>query len=303
MLNALPGCGSSSQGGSSASAATPSSASAASGSGAASGTATGATYQQPTDIVVPEATTDSINVAGANEGWVSASATSASRLKFQVACGDMVYNYDLPNDGTPTVFPVNMGNGAYVFRIMQNTTGNKYVELDRAEIEVALANEFAPFLLPNQICSYKKSSACVAKARELAAKATNEGQVVELICTYVAENVTYDTEKAEVLSKASGYIPDPDETLATGKGICFDYAALSAAMLRSLGMPTKVMTGYVGAKQLYHSWIMVYADGTWKTAAFSVSPNSWSRCDVTFASTGATEYSGSGIDYIDRYTY
>ena len=304
VLNALPGCGSSTQGGAStASAAPPAGSPGNASASAAASSATGAAYQQPTDITIPEATDEGIDVANANSGWVSASAESAARLKFQVACGEMVYNYDLPNDGTPTLFPVNMGNGTYLFRIMQNTSGNKYVELDRAEAEVELANENAPFLIPNQICSYTKSSACVAMARELTASATNEGQIVETICTYVANHVTYDTAKAEELSKSSGYIPDPDETLATGKGICFDYAALSAAMLRSLGMPTKVMTGYVGDEQLYHSWIMVFADGTWKTAVFSISPKTWSRCDVTFASTGATAYAGSGINYTDRYTY
>ena len=76
-----------------------------------------------------------------------------------------------------------------------------------------------------------------------------------------------------------------------------------AAMLRSMGIPAKVVTGYVGEENLYHAWIMVYIDGTWETAVFSVTPNTWSRCDVTFASTGATKYTGSGTSYTDRYTY
>ena len=46
-----------------------------------------------------------------------------------------------------------------------------------------------------------------------------------------------------------------------------------------------------------------HIDGTWQTASFSVSPKSWSRCDVTFASVGETSLTGSGDGYIDRYTY
>ena len=189
------------------------------------------------------------------------------------------------------------------FRIMMNTEGNSYVEYYWADAYVELSSEFAPFLIPNQFCSYVPSSACVEKARELTNDATNQGEAVRNICEFVARNTSYDKAKAEKLANESGYVPNPDETLATGRGICFDYASLSAAMLRSMGLPAKVVTGYVGEENLYHAWIMVYIDGTWETAVFSVTPNNWSRCDVTFASTGATKYTGSGTSYTDRYTY
>ena len=263
----------------------------------------GADYTQPSSVDVPSYSAGGIDTSGVNEGWVSASAESGARLKFQVMCGDATYNYDMPNDGTPALFPINMGNGSYTFRIMQNTEGNSYVELDCATADVSLSDEFAPYLIPNQICDYDADSACVAKARDLTANAKNEAEVVMIICTYVADNVKYDEAKARELSNSTGYIPDPDDTFTSGSGICFDYASLSAAMLRSVGIPTQIITGYVGDEQLYHAWIMVYVDGTWQTAEFSVSPNSWSRCDVTFASTGATQYSGSGNNYTDRYTY
>ena len=41
-------------------------------------------------------------------------------------------------------------------------------------------------------------------------------------------------------------LPSVDETLKTKKGICFDYAALMTAMLRSQGIPTKLEIGYQG---------------------------------------------------------
>lgn len=263
----------------------------------------GADYVQPAEVTVPYPAYDGIDTSGVDGGWVFASAWSDARLKFQVTCGDMTYNYDLPNDGTPTAFPINMGDGYYQFRVMMNTEGNNYVELNSTGASVALWSEFAPFLVPNQFCNYTPTSACVEKARELTADSTNEGEAVQAICMYVAQNTSYDKAKAEELKNSSGYIPFPDDTLATHTGICFDYASLSAAMLRSMGFPTKVVTGYVGDEQLYHAWIMVYADGDWHTAQFSVNPNEWSRCDVTFASTGSTQYTGSGSGYTDKYTY
>ena len=57
---------------------------------------------------------------------------------------------------------------------------------------------------------------------------TKDTEALELIYNLVVDNVTYDREKASTV--AAGYLPDIDETLETGKGICFDYAALISSM-------------------------------------------------------------------------
>ena len=268
--------------------------------------ATGASYKQPQKVFIPtmEASdATAIDTTGLSAGYVGASAKSSSRLKFQVNCGDMTYNYDLPSDGTPTYYPLNMGDGEYGFRIMQNIEGTSYAELDSTYEKVKLDSEFGPFLAPNIYCSYEAGSDCVKKALSITKSCKNEGEVVREVCTYVADHITYDYDKAKVLAKSSGYIPDPDATLKEGKGICFDYAALSAAMLRCLGIPAQVVTGYVSPDNLYHAWTMVYIDGSWKSALFSISPKKWSRCDVTFAAAGASSVTGSGTDYTDRFIF
>ena len=274
----------------------------------ASGTSeepTGAAFALPEKLIMPQVSADgnSIDTSHASEGYVVVHYLSDTRLKFQVAKDDMVYNYDFPQDGTPTVFPVNMGDGTYLFRIMKNTSGNDYVEVDSVEENISLTSEYAPFLIPNQYCDYDEDSACVAKARELAGNAENQAEALRCICDYIMENVTYDSVKAEKLSTVSGYVPDPDETLASGTGVCYDYASLGAAMLRSLGFPTKIITGYVTPGDLYHAWIMVYVDGSWKTGEFSVNPDTWSRVDLTFAASGSTEFTGDGTSYTERYVY
>ena len=266
---------------------------------------TGAAFTPPETIALPDVPEegDAIDASHMPQGYIEARQSSAARLKFQVSKGDMVYNYDLPNDGTATVFPVNMGDGKYLLRIMRNTDGNNYVETNSVETEVTLENEYAPFLLPNQFCNYNADSACVAKARELTANASNQGEAVQKICEYIIDNVSYDQEKAAALTTTTGYVPNPDETLATGKGVCFDYASLGAAMLRSMGLPTKIITGYVSPGDLYHAWIMIYVDGSWKTGEFSVNPDSWSRVDLTFAASGSSEFTGDGTNYTERYVY
>ena len=244
-----------------------------------------------------------IDTSSVAEGYVAASATSSSRLKLQVSSGGNSANYDLPQSGTPIVAPLTFGDGSYEFRVMQNTSGNSYVELYRTTANVQLESEFAPFLRPNLFCNYNADSACVAKARELVANAQNQGEAVEAICTYVVSSISYDEAKAQQLKEASGYVPDPDATLSSQTGICFDYASLGAAMLRSQGIPTKIVTGYVSPNDIYHAWIMVYIDGTWKSAQFSVEKDTWSRVDLTFASGGGSSNVGDGKSYSDRYTY
>lgn len=266
---------------------------------------TGAAFEPPATLLMPTVSADGaqIDTDHISDGYIVVHCVSDTKLKFQVKKDDMVYNYDFAADGTPTVFPVNMGDGDYLLRIMKNTSGNDYVELDRAEVNVKLDSEYAPFLIPNQYCDYDEQSACVAKARELTKDAENEADALSRICNYIMENVSYDTAKAEKLSTVNGYIPNPDETLSTGEGVCFDYASLGAAMLRTLGFPTKIITGYVTPGDLYHAWIMVYVDGSWKTGEFSVNPDTWSRVDLTFAASGSTEFTGDGTSYTERYVY
>ncbi len=244
-----------------------------------------------------------IDTSAVNDGYVAVSATNSSRLKLQVSAGGQSANFDIPNNGESAVCPLSFGSGTYQFRVMQNTSGNNYVELYSTTANVQLTSEFAPFLCPNMYCDFSEGSACVTKARELVANAQNQGDAVQAICTYVVENVTYDEAKATKLKEATGYVPSPDSTLASGTGICFDYASLGAAMLRSQGIPTKIVTGYVSPDSIYHAWIMVYIDGTWKSAQFSVSQNEWSRVDLTFAASGSSANVGDGKSYTDRYTY
>ena len=207
---------------------------AASADGFDPGTTSGPAWSMPASALLAPFSADAasagspvIDASHASEGYVAASATSDARLKLQVASGDMSYNYDLPSDGTPIVVPLNMGDGAYRIRVMQNTSGNNYVELHAVDLDVTLESEFAPFLRPNVFCDYDDASASTAKARELAADAANEGDVMRDVCTWVASSITYDYDKAAELSGTSGYVPNPDETLASGTGISVSYTHLT----------------------------------------------------------------------------
>lgn len=237
-----------------------------------------------------------------SQGYVSVSAVSDHRLKFQVVFGDVKYSYDLPSDGTPQCYVLQSGSGPYTFRVMQNTTEDKYAEVYSTTVSVQLEDELAPFLRPSQMVNYSSESDCVAKAAELAAQASTESGVVANIYSYIQNNIDYDTVKAETVQ--AGYLPDPDETFHSGKGICYDYASLAAAMLRSQGIPTKLITGYVQPGELYHAWNMIWLKETgWITVKIEAPAHSWERIDLTFAAGASAAYTGDGTGYTDRLTY
>ncbi len=245
----------------------------------------------------------SIDTSAVSEGYVAVSGHSDVRLKFQVIKDDMTYNYDLASDGTPSIFPLQSGNGYYAFRVMENIVDNKYAVAFETGADVTLIDEFQPYLRPSDYADYSQDSECVKKAEELAFSADTASDVISAVYDFVCKTVTYDTPKAETVE--SGYLPDPDETMTTGKGICFDYATLAASMLRSQGIPTKIIFGYVAPDDLYHAWNMFYTTETgWVTVEFKVNSDNWARMDLTFSANGSdSKFIGDGTNYSDVYEY
>lgn len=110
-------------------------------------------------------------------------------------------------------------------------------------------------------------------AAELTAGMTDNLEKVQTIYDYVVQNISYDRLLAAKVQ--SGYLPDIDQVLAKKKGICFDYAALMSAMLRSQEVPTKLVVGYTGS--VYHAWINVYSEEEgWIDAAIYFDGQEWS---------------------------
>ena len=223
--------------------------------------------------------------SGLSRGYVAVRAKSDKRMKFQICCGEDKYNYDL-SDGEATVFPLNMGDGSYTFRLMEQVSGTKYACSWSQSADVSMEDEFQPYLRTSQIVPYSESSDCVKLARELASACDTDAEMASAVYDYLVKNVKYDNKKAKTVQ--SGYLPVPDETLKTGKGICFDYAALAAAMLRSVGIPCRLITGYVD-EETYHAWNSFYlSEQGWVTVEIKAQPKSWQRVDITFAAGGTS---------------
>lgn len=98
---------------------------------------------------------------------------------------------------------------------------------------------------------------------------------------WVAYNTTYDIEEYRhpELYVYHGAI----YSLVLKKGVCHDYAGLTAAMGRSLGIQTKVVHGsYKGG---YHAWNQFLIDGRWIPCDSTM--NKW---DTDISSTDYTTY-------------
>ena len=252
-----------------------------------------------------EAATDcgalKLDDSGLSQGYVAVLAQSEKRMKFQILSGEETYNYDLPS-GKAQVFPLNMGSGSYTFRLMEQIEGTKYACTWSGSRQVKLEDEFEPFLRPSRMVAYTEESQCVTLTKELALSCETDTELASSVYEYLVDNIRYDKQKAATVQ--SGYLPDPDETLETGKGICFDYAALAAAMLRSAGIPCKLITGYV-ENDVYHAWNCFYLESQgWVTVQIAASPDTWQRVDITFAASGTpTNALQDDSRYTPRFTY
>lgn len=241
-----------------------------------------------------------MDFTNASEGFVKISNTSAKkRLKVQVIKNNTTYNYDLKNGGKTEIYPFQLGDGSYKVRVLENTTGNKYTPLAEQTIDIKLGNPFAPFLKPSQYILYGNDWATVKKAAELTKGKKTDKEKIEAIYKYIVKNIKYDTQKAATVQ--TGYLPNVDETLKSQKGICFDYAALLSAMLRSQGIPSRMIIGTVSPKDINHAWNEVYTpeDG-WTTIKIEFKGNQWNRMDSTFGASGGDDiqkFIGNGQNY------
>ena len=217
----------------------------------------------------------------------------------------VTYTYNQSLTGDYDIFVLSDGSGSYKISVFENISGTSYSTAFSYTINVTLKDEFAPFLRSNKYVNYSSATKVVAKAAELCADQTKTNSKIQAIYKYVISNYGYDYELAKTVK--SGYIPDLDKDFASKKGICFDYAATMTAMLRSQGVPTKMVFGYTGS--VYHAWINTWSSDTgWVTGSIYFNGKDWKLMDPTFASTAKSsaeimKYIGNGANYTAKYIY
>ena len=246
-----------------------------------------------------------LDISDTDQGYLTAVSDSTDQMtNVQLTAEDgVVYSYFI-NPGESAVIPFSSGSGTYQVSCYQQISDSQYAALYADTLEIKLANEFLPFLYPNQYVNFTPDSEASKLALSMVSEDTSDIDALQTIYNYVVSHVTYDYDLADTV--ASGYLPVVDETLQTGKGICFDYAALTTAMLRSCDIPCKLQIGYAG--DIKHAWINVYIRSRgWVDKAVEFSGDSWSRMDPTFDSNSEDkdtiqEYIGDNDNYTVQFT-
>ena len=240
-----------------------------------------------------------------DSGYICAKSLIAPTLvKVLVKFSGVQYQYALRDSNDYVTIPLSEGNGNYDVSFWENLYDDSYAAIFSQNLDVTLSDPFLPFLHPNQFVNYRSSDRAVALSQELTANNNGIVNTISDIYLYIIKNIKYDFEKAA--SVASYYIPVIDETLETKKGICFDYAVLTASMLRAQRIPSKLVIGYAGSA--YHAWIEVYSSEEGWIKKIYFDGENYVLMDPTFASAGGgqvdiTSIIGDGENYNPRFYY
>ncbi|WP_312647965.1 transglutaminase domain-containing protein [Aminipila sp.] len=248
-----------------------------------------------------------VDASNINQGYIMIKYSGKNqKLKVQIVkSSGTTYTYNLNARDAYEVFPLTDGDGSYSLKVFENVSGAKYSQAFSKDLNVKLANQYLPFLYPNQYVNFNASSDAVKKGIEVTKSTNDDLEKVQLVYDYTVGALTYDKVKAANVQ--SGYLPNVDAVLAAKKGICFDYASVMATMLRSQNIPCKLVVGYTG--NVYHAWINVYTpESGWIDGMIFFDGKKWQLMDPTFASSGKKsesimKYIGDSSNYTAKYAY
>ncbi len=193
-----------------------------------------------------------VDLSNASQGYFLASISKASktRFKLRVEKGKETLTYDLNGDCRYEVFPFQLGDGKYEISLYKNVSGKKYSSAGKITVKVELDEEQVCFYYPNQYVCYTPETEPVGMADKLCDGKT-EVESYEEVCGFIAKGFVYDYIKAATIK--AGMLPDIDGCYLKRMGVCQDLSAVMCCMLRSQGIPARLMIGY--ADKNYHAWV------------------------------------------------
>lgn len=245
-----------------------------------------------------------IDATNASDGYFYVTYLGSNEdVKLQLSTeGSVTYTYKILEGDM--VIPLSLGSGEYSLVAYEGMGGGMYSTKFFDKIRVEKVDEFGPYLYPNCFVNFNEKSKAVQLCSNLASGKSCDLEVIAAVYEYVIQNISYDYEKASNVE--SGYIPEIDAVLEEKKGICFDYSALMAAMLRSRQIPTRLEMGY--AKDAYHAWISCFIkDKGWINGMIEFDGDRWTLMDPTFAANSTSKelknFIGDGSNYTTKYMY
>jgi len=113
------------------------------------------------------------------------------------------------------------------------------------------------FILPSRYC---QADLLGDKAREIVKDAAPGYDQVASICQWIHDHFEYAYGTTDSSTSAV-------EVIASGKGVCRDYAHTGIALCRSLDIPARMVVGYLYELEPMdlHAWFQAYVGGRWFT--------------------------------------
>ena len=203
-----------------------------------------------------------LNTSQVNKGIISVNYNvgSSAKVKLLIAKGTQQYSYNL-SQGKQEFFPLQLGNGNYVISLVKQISGKKYQVIEKANLNLDLQDSSQVYLNSIQNVNFNDRNQAIKKAKDLVKNKASDMEKITTIYNYVIGNIKYDHSLPFNIS--SDYLPQIDNTFVNKKDICYGYASLFAAMLRSENIPTKLVMGNSKYVKNYHAWNEVLVDGKW----------------------------------------
>ena len=197
-----------------------------------------------------------INDSTKQSGYISIKSNKTGKQKIRIIKDGITYTYNIGNEFE--IFPLQMGDGLYTIKLYVNVSAKKYYTDGFAKIDVKLKNGYCPYLYGNQYvdCSFTD---IINESRKLFGELSIPDKISS-VKKYITTEYEYDYIKAFLIK--IGELPDIKRCYENKMGVCQDLAGLTAVMLRSIGIPCKLVIGY--ADNMYHAWNEILIDGEWE---------------------------------------
>lgn len=206
----------------------------------------------------------SLNKSKIADGIITVQYTGSfsKKIKITVEKNNERYVYNITNE-SPINIPLQLGDGTYKITVYKHLNSTNYQPLATESVDaenISRVNLFT-YSIPN--IYFDKSLNSIKNYDELLGDEDTNDKIKQLYSD-VINDYSYDYDKAKKVVSTE-YIPFIDDMYYDKTGICYDYSVLMAGVLRSQGIPTKLVMGYAPEIKAYHAWNQIYMNGKWIT--------------------------------------
>lgn len=204
-----------------------------------------------------------VNTSGAVNGYITVSYDNSftTKAKVLIQKGGVQYLYTI-SSGTASL-PLQLGDGVYTITVYKDTEGTKLKRMTKLTLEVDGLSDETVYTNSIQLADYEGYEDVIDEINKLLVNAKSDEEKVKIIYSYIINNFSYSYEKAESVRYSTDYLPNLRDFMDSKTGICYDYASLFAAVLRSNKIPVKLVNGFPTDTKKYHAWNEVLLDGEW----------------------------------------